>query len=77
MTISAGKVGTTVERSTNFHFSRYGRGGLDPLTSYQVQQWRGVPITISAAMVEEGWTHYHLTRYNSGEEYQLPFQQIW
>jgi hypothetical protein len=26
--------------------------------------------------IEEGWTHYHLTRYNSGEVYQLPFQQV-
>ncbi len=26
-------------------------------------------MTISAGKVEEGWTHYHLNRYNSGEGY--------
>jgi hypothetical protein len=69
--------GIVEEGWTHLHLTRYNsgevyqlpfqqvfRGGLDPLPPNQVQQWRGVPFTISAGIVEEGWTHYHLTMYN-------------
>ena len=51
---------------THYHLTRYNsgewytRGGRDPLPPKplnQVPQWRGVPITIPAGMVEECCTN--------------------